>query len=792
MSTPFTPPPHDGAIQLLRAIFGPVIDTVVGSVSKNSENMTTMLSEAFRFFNSGVLIFGTFLLTAVTLMGITNTANDGEALGKKWSTLYTPLRTLTATSMLVPSGSGYAGIQIVVLFIICCSVGFASNLWASVVKYAVGDDVAAQAISSVTNDPRFEAVALGALRMQTCATAVNQAVNATNVGRPVNLAITIERDAPSSATSLWPIGSKSFLGTTLTYRTRIFFKDLYWSGSDDICGQIIFTDTFDAPATTSSVTADVARSLQQAITVVRQRHIENLFLPNEPIGNAAAQISAVAAGSADYFDSRVIRDALDRTRAKFTKEVIQEISQKLSDQNSSNLEKLSGSGWIYAGSVYLELARIKDAVRNSTTANAEYVEGRSGLKGLMTGDMERAASSIFDVHMTIMAAAQKKVDALPVADAGSTPRLPVLATGVSASDFTDGGNGVKTMITSWTNRLSTSLLSGMVHHMSNSDQNPVLKVKNIGDWLSSSAMAIIVSQATLGASLEGLKDGAAAESNQQGFGIPMGIMTGYISSTAALLGKCWAYLSTPITVILHSGHFLGSWVPLIPYFVFSLGVVGWVVFVGEMLVASVIWMVAHLTPSTDGSFIGSQAQGYMLLASGFFRPVLMVLGLVFSMVVLGPVIQFIDTGFILAVRSTQADAVTGLFSLASLSLCYCFLISAVFALIFSLPQTFPDRILRWVGGGIGDMGEQQTMSRLETGASNQARAAAIAGAAQFAANSDRARGSASKGEDRAEKTLSASLEASAPEGISGQSISLALPSDAPVHRSTDTDLSPEF
>jgi hypothetical protein len=65
-------------------------------------------------------------------------------------------------------------------------------------------------------------------------------------------------------------------------------------------------------------------------------------------------------------------------------------------------------------------------------------------------------------------------------------------------------------------------------------------------------------------------------------------------------------------------------------------------------------------------------------------------------------------------------------------LIYGVIILGVFMLVFSLPQTLPDRILRWIGAGIGDLGEQNTMSRIESGASGQAKAAAVAGAAGLA------------------------------------------------------------
>lgn len=120
--------------------------------------------------------------------------------------------------------------------------------------------------------------------------------------------------------------------------------------------------------------------------------------------------------------------------------------------------------------------------------------------------------------------------------------------------------------------------------------------------------------------------------------------------------------------------------------------------------------------------------------SGFFRPALMIVGFVFSIAILNPLVLFINEGFSLAVKATQADSMTGLFSLAGFMIGYCFIMLSVFMMVFSLPQTFPDRILKWVGAGIGDMGEQNSAAKLEGAASGQARTAATGMAAHHAAN----------------------------------------------------------
>jgi Sec-independent protein translocase protein TatA len=153
--------------------------------------------------------------------------------------------------------------------------------------------------------------------------------------------------------------------------------------------------------------------------------------------------------------------------------------------------------------------------------------------------------------------------------------------------------------------------------------------------------------------------------------------------------------------------------------------------------------------------------------SGFFRPALMVLGLVASNVVLSPAVQYINAGFLVAFQSVQANSTTGLLSIGGYSLVYCAIITATFMLVFGLPQTLPDRILRWIGAGVGDMGEQSTASKIEQSASSQSRMAATHGAT---AKAEREKQRMKESMEKREETHNAAMEKmSMPEGIGGQS-----------------------
>ena len=63
------------------------------------------------------------------LAGTLHTANDGEMLGKKWSSLWIPIRTTLGVSMILPIKGGFCAIQLVLIWIAVQGIGLADQTW---------------------------------------------------------------------------------------------------------------------------------------------------------------------------------------------------------------------------------------------------------------------------------------------------------------------------------------------------------------------------------------------------------------------------------------------------------------------------------------------------------------------------------------------------------------------------------------------------------------------------------------------------------------------------------------
>lgn len=719
MNNPFIPSNTDGAMALLYMVFGDVVAKMgngTAPLAGTASNASVMLAEAFRYFDSGVLVFGTFILTWVTIFGVTNSANDGEVLGKTWNTFYTPIRSVSAAAVLIPSSSGYALIQIFMLYVVSWSIGFASTIWTGVVNVALSRDVTQTALNSVISDTNFDNIMSQAIRMGTCASAMNKAI--TSIGQTADLEWQVR-----------PV-TDTHLGTK-TVGSVYYYADPNVPGTESLCGSITLTDT--QPVVMNSIfggtwiggkTAnnDAADKLRDKLAAARNQFYMATFTSFVP--SQVQQIMAAADGGAPV-NATALATNLASFKTQLRSTMQDQITQSIQGQNSDLASSLTSQGWIMAGSYWSDLGKLKDIVRSSSdskiSTSAPDTMGRQSFFG--SGQMFDAANSITSRYEVVAAELTKQALASPAINGTDTsqPAMPTLQSDFTLNDFTGGGQGILELFRRAFNFLPGLFVSGIVHAMSLSD-DPVMAVKNVGDWITTLSNTTFLWKTTVTSVLSGVSEAASTSS------VPlMSTVAGVIKGVATWFADTFGFMSPSLYTIMYLGYFLGIWLPMIPFYIFAIGVVGWLIFVVEMMAAGMLWAAAHTTPARDSSFIGSQMQGYMLLMSGFFRPSLMIIGLVAANAILYPAVVFVNYAFLAKFTAMQQDSLTVITSVAGYLLVYTFLMFSVFTLVFGLSQSLPDRILRWVGAGVGDLGEQNSMSKVEHAASSQSRAAMVKG-----------------------------------------------------------------
>lgn len=127
-SLSFTPPPTDYSVIFLGNIFGIVDGVLHGTGSQVMGNL-------FGVFNAAVLALGGIVVMYTLVVGTMNTAQEGQMLGQKWSSIWIPVRATTGLAFLIPKASGYCLMQIFVMWVVVQGVGAADKVWNSVLDY---------------------------------------------------------------------------------------------------------------------------------------------------------------------------------------------------------------------------------------------------------------------------------------------------------------------------------------------------------------------------------------------------------------------------------------------------------------------------------------------------------------------------------------------------------------------------------------------------------------------------------------------------------------------------------
>ena len=156
--------------QSLNSIFGPLFPAESGSVS------STAISVLAGHLNVAVLAIGGLLFTWSLVVGVLQSAHEGEALGRRWSSLWAPLRVIFAVALLipVPGLGGYNSVQAGVAWIVKGSTMMASELWGLGAGLLMSDELPISGVSA-----RFDGELLKTVyRNQLCVRLANHQLKA--------------------------------------------------------------------------------------------------------------------------------------------------------------------------------------------------------------------------------------------------------------------------------------------------------------------------------------------------------------------------------------------------------------------------------------------------------------------------------------------------------------------------------------------------------------------------------------------------------------------------------------
>lgn len=127
-SMTFAPPVTDYSVGFLANIFGIVDGVLHGTGSQ-------IMGSIFEVFNAAVMALGGIIVTYTMILSTMNTAHEGEMLGKKWNSIWVPVRATAGFALLIPKASGFCLLQIFVMWVVVQGIGAADKVWNAALSY---------------------------------------------------------------------------------------------------------------------------------------------------------------------------------------------------------------------------------------------------------------------------------------------------------------------------------------------------------------------------------------------------------------------------------------------------------------------------------------------------------------------------------------------------------------------------------------------------------------------------------------------------------------------------------
>ncbi|WP_234009714.1 DotA/TraY family protein, partial [Cronobacter sakazakii] len=306
------------------------------------------------------------------------------------------------------------------------------------------------------------------------------------------------------------------------------------------------------------------------------------------------------------------------------------------------MNDITADGWAMAGGFYQRLSGIRQEMGRIYAENVAQATAPN-LNTLPQGPhAQLAQSSYTTIYNTVisksLSGASYAKPTTPRAADFKAALVPTSMEDLSIDTLGSRGDSLMSGFVGWGMERVTSAMIG-----TDGDVDAIARIKTTGDVLALMQSTGFAVDKLVHTSLSGVKAAAAAVGSVSF----MGTSVDATPLADTLLNWVVYNFLTPLAEVTtwlgRLAFYFGVFLPSLPYTIFMVAVVGWILAVLQSIIAAPLWAVMHMTP--DRTFVGSQTQGYLLLLSLFVRPALIIIGLFAAMMVANPVIGYISKAF---------------------------------------------------------------------------------------------------------------------------------------------------
>lgn len=567
----------------------------------------------------------------------------------RYSPVWVPIRAVIGLGMLTPLGSGYSVIQILVLWVAMWGSQLADDGWSKANGYMSSN----MTLSRVVPNQKTRDTVQSIYRMELCARAIRRSASRAQDSFGVTT------PQLPAAGSRYEVDDPWFGGQQFVHEISYDgYGDL--NGEEGLCGKIALRrEASDDPAVAQTMDWQVQNlhGLRTALAGVAIDEISGRRTGGE-IRGQLAQIER------DYAEAERRRARAFLARTGSTEQAVRQ----------AQTQRAAAAGWMSAGSYYLTFAGFAATVNEQMTEQPEFSAPR-------TNDLP--ASVRQDVSPWMATASNVTGGA---ADPASSENAPGTSWWDKATNFSPIDQFYKQIMA----ELGITL-RGVFEQVKGAlleDGNPILAFVALGQaMISALEIAFAAALVVIG----------VASALTGGFGGILLFMT----------------IAPAFMPLLLCAIFLAYFLPGIPYFIWMMGVAGWLLMLVQCVSAAPLWAAAHVVPEGEG-FAGDRAKtGYMLIIGLVARPLLMVVGLVAGMLIVEFMARLIGVTFTWWIDAVMIGHSMGIIGTVSLCVLLASLVLVMVRWSFSLIYVVPDTVLRFIGSASESFGEARVADQVK-------------------------------------------------------------------------------
>lgn len=655
-------------------------------------------SEFSRIFLFGILCVGAIILVFNIWASAVDTARSGKLLAGRGSLSFTATRTVASIGVLLPLGSsGLCAIQYLVLWLTANGVLFADTLWENFT------DNPYQGVVYYTPQTKMSVVKAleKAFIYETCLRAGREATTINSSGNSYNWRMDIKKAGEAKIVKMPKIEGKDLDGFSEFSTGRDIYmapeqKYRYVSGDEKwflqdkaVCGTLTVSgENFIPPI--SDVDFVELRNLNSELQVAHRQEL-------------AKMITSVAPKLADFYMknpndksgfSQLVQQGIDSYGNRLLS--IYGSSRKNIMNNESmgaKVEDMKKVGVAGAGAYYFFMAKNLSTV-NETLNVVPEVLGRSAepSKFYLKDEDLKELNKISPKIIPMIETSQKYFyDALENIKLNMNGNEGFEEKGKLLKDMRASDEESSENLGTAFNKFDFGGMKFFSWAISTGDvnENPLVRIQGIGTTMITTAMGVV------GATIVG------------------GFFSSFFSSAIVPI-----FLTLGVAILI-PGLVLGFYLPMIPFLLWTAGLFGYLVLVVEAFFGAPLWAMMFLTRS-DGSFIGRQESGVMMILSLTFKLPLMLLGYVVAQKLLTIIVYIVNYFYSFAVGSIyfSTNPITGTLILLVAIYTYFIFLNKAMKEMFGLIHYIPDNMFKWIGNVFGNLGQMTNAIEAGTASSS--------------------------------------------------------------------------